>query len=152
MEVFWDGGGGDNWRCDRIYTGRLCQPDPARLVHKALFKELERSSTSKLWEIAGEDEWNFRNSLALLNLSVRGEDVKPVLPRIISMLESDSTLTRRFGWDALRLVYNDETNAIGDYDPLESLEECRRKIAVLKNSNSSPARIGFNRDNQECCW
>ncbi len=102
------------------------------LADRAFFKEIDQSSNSKLWEIVGENEWNLRQSIALLSLGARGEDVQPVLPRIISMLESDSTLTRRYGWDALRLVYNEETNAIGDYNPRESVEECRRKVARLR--------------------
>lgn len=71
-------------------------------------------------------------STALLNLSARAEDVRCELPRILAMLESDDVLTRRYGWDALRLVFNDETRLIGDYDPRASTDDCQTRTAALR--------------------
>ena len=70
--------------------------------------------------------------MALLNLAARNEEVRNELPRILAMLESESVLTRRFGWDALRIVFDDETRLIGDYNPRASAVDCRRLVADLR--------------------
>jgi len=107
-----------------------CLPD--RVSTKMFFRELERSSNAELRSMVAADDWNFQHTMALLHLAARNEDVHGELPRIIGMLESDSRLTRVYGWDALRIVFNKETEIIGDYNPRESAEECRSKAARLK--------------------
>lgn len=96
------------------------------------FRKLKQSSNEELWSIVAADGWKFCHTMALLHLADRDEDVHRELPRIIGMLESDSRLTRAYGWDALRTVFSKETRIIEHYNPRESTEECRRKIAILK--------------------
>ena len=86
-------------------------------LHRRFCRSISQSSSDELRALVASDNWNFAHTFALLNLSARGEDVNCELPRILSMLESDSVLVRCYGWDALRIVFDAETKAIGDYDP-----------------------------------
>jgi hypothetical protein len=76
--------------------------------------------------------WNFTQTFALLTLAGRNQDVRSQLPRIIAMLEADEELTRVYGWDALRLVFDKETKLMGEYDPRATTEECRSKVIALR--------------------
>ena len=80
------------------------------------------------------DDWKFCHTMALLQLAARDEDVRMELPRILDMLKSDSVLTRRYGWDALRIVFTEEYHVIEDYDPRGPTEDCRRRITTLRAS------------------
>ena len=82
--------------------------------------------------VVDEKEWTFIQTLALLNLQLRGEEVQVYLPRVIALLESDNSRTRLFGRDALRWVFTKLAVQINDYDPFASVEECRRKVSVLR--------------------
>lgn len=105
---------------------------PDRLVHRSLFRELERSSNEELREKVSADHWNFANTLAMMYLAARGEEVRGELPRIVEMLESDCELTRMYGWDAFRLVFIQEIEMVADYDPRGETEHRRSEIAKLK--------------------
>jgi hypothetical protein len=72
--------------------------------------------------------------VALLQLAARGQDVNEALPRIMRQLEYNDNLKlwRRHAWDALRFVFFDETEAIADYNPMSSAEDCRAKVARLR--------------------
>lgn len=94
--------------------------------------KLKRSSNAELWSIVAAGDWKFCHTMTLLYLADRGEDVRRELPRILRMLESDSHLTRAYGWDALRIVFSEETKIIEYYNPRESTEDCRRMVATLK--------------------
>lgn len=104
------------------------------LIVRQLFREVEGSSNEKLRTMVASEPWNFRNTLALLQLGAREQEVDMELPRILGMLESDSKLTRIYGWDALRLVFTEEYYIIEDYNPRSSTEECRRKTEILKTA------------------
>lgn len=99
---------------------------------RSLFREIKESSNDQLWNIVNMGFWNFYQTLALLNLAAREQDVTGQLPRIFDMLESENKLTRIYGWDALRLVFNKETELIGSYDPRASTKNCRDKVAKLR--------------------
>ena len=114
-----------------LIVGSLVGSIPDWVATKSLFKELEKSSDDELKEILAKDEWNFYQTMALLNLAARGEDPRSYLPRIGSMLQSDVQLERVYGWDALRLVFPPETEQIGDYDPKEPVRLCRVKVRRL---------------------
>ena len=99
---------------------------------KRFFKSLSRSSEAQLRSIVAADEWGLNHTMALLELAARGADVRVELPRIVAMLESDSELTRRYGWDAVRLVFVKELDLMREYDPRGSTEDCRRRVGILK--------------------
>jgi hypothetical protein len=113
---------------------------PKILFEEQMFRSMQRKSNTELKEVIekGEfrkGEWTFIQTLALLNLQLRGEDVQSYLPRILTMLESDDWRVRLFGRDALRLVFTSQAVKIDDYDPHASTEECQRKVAVLRSIN-----------------
>src|SRR5262245_12541952 len=78
---------------------------PTWLRTQWMFRSIERSTNAALKDCLKCGEWNFYQTMALLQLAARKEDVQPYLPRIVLMLESEETLTRVYGWDALRIVF-----------------------------------------------
>jgi hypothetical protein len=99
-----------------------------------MFKEMQQSSNEQLKAKIEHPLWSFYNTLALLNLHVRGEDVQSYLPRVLSLLESDDSVTRLFGRDALALVFTPLAKQLQDlgYNPHASTEDCRAKAAQLR--------------------
>jgi hypothetical protein len=71
--------------------------------------------------------------LALVHLAARGQDIYKALPRILLLLKSDSELERIYGWDALKLVFEREANAVEGYNPRSSKENCLCKIKKLED-------------------
>lgn len=111
------------------YLGGVLALIPERWAGKAFFKDIEESSTERLWEIVNrQEEWNFYHTMALLHLAGRGEDVQPKLPHILTMLESAEMLERVYGWDALRLVFTEEAKKLEGYAPRATAEECQEKL------------------------
>jgi hypothetical protein len=107
---------------------------PTWLGNQWMFRNIQRSSTAELKACFDSNHWNFYQTMALLQLAARGENVQSYLPRILAMLESDETLTRVYGWDALRIVFTELSQQAEDYDPRASVEECRRRIATLRST------------------
>jgi hypothetical protein len=105
---------------------------PEWLSTRLMFRHISRSSDEELWKIVHLGFWNFYQTLALLQLAARGQDVRTQLPRIVKMLESDDRLQRVYGWDALRLVFPAETAMVADYNPQGTAEDCRNKAAKLQ--------------------
>ena len=114
--------------CLGFFIGSL----PDYLLKEHMFKSMQKKSNAELRAVVDEKEWTFIQTLALMNLHLRGEEVQTYLPRVIALLESDNSRTRLFGRDALRWVFTELAVQIDDYDPFASTEECRRKVAVLR--------------------
>jgi hypothetical protein len=111
---------------------------PRHLSQEQMFRTMQRSSDEQLKARLEAPEWSFEQPLALLNLQARGEDVQPYLARILARLESADCFQRIFSRDALRLVFTplaDQMDELG-YDPSKSTEDCRDKIAKLREHNS----------------
>ncbi|MCL4854608.1 MAG: hypothetical protein KJZ78_24880 [Bryobacteraceae bacterium] len=120
---------------------------PDWLATRLLFRKVERSSNEELQDMVNLGFWNFCNTLAVLHLSARGQNVRSYLPRIVGLLESENMLSRIYGWDALRLVFNEETQVMEGYDPRGPVEDCRARTARLKaaledSRLSEPSREG----------
>lgn len=113
-------------------VGHVVGKLPDVLSTKWLLRKLWRSSNDELWRTVNLRFWTFTQTFALLTLAGRNQDVRPQLPRVIGMLEADDQLTRVYGWDALRLVFDNEAGAIGEYDPRAPTEACRMKVADLR--------------------
>lgn len=107
-----------------------CLPD--WICTRLFFRHLMKCSKDQLRAMVAAGDWKFDNTMALLRLGALGEDVRQEIPRIVAMLESDSQLTRIFGWDALRIVFTEESRVIEDYNPRGSTEDCRNKTEILK--------------------
>jgi hypothetical protein len=110
-----------------LFLGHL----PGSLAQEQLFRSMQKKSNAELKAVIDEEEWTFIQTLALLNLHLRDEDVQGYLPRVITLLESDHWRTRLHARDALRFVCTPLAVRIEDYDPYASTEKCRRKVAVL---------------------
>ncbi len=115
-----------------VVLGHVVGVIPDWLSTRLMFRHIARSSDERLWKIVNLGFWNFYQTMALLQLAARGQDVRTQLPRIVKMLESDDELERVYGWDALRIVFPAETRLAADYDPRAATEDCRNKIAKLK--------------------
>ncbi|MGA2796763.1 MAG: hypothetical protein ABSE63_04220 [Thermoguttaceae bacterium] len=102
-----------------------------RLLTRRLFRKVQKSSNEDLWRIVDLGLWNFRYTLALLQLGARGQDICRELPTVIKLLASNNPLFRGYAWDALRLVFFDEAHAITDYNPKASTDDCCAKVARL---------------------
>jgi hypothetical protein len=118
------------------FSGLIVGYLPGYLSQEWLFKSMQKKSNAELKAVVDEKEWTFIQTLALLNLHLRGEDVQSCLPRIIVLLESDDPRTRLFGLDALRWVCTELAIRIEDYDPRASTEECRRQVALLRTNET----------------
>jgi hypothetical protein len=107
---------------------------PGHFMQESMFREMQKSSNEQLKAKIEHPLWSFYNTLALLNLHLRGEDVQPYFPRVLTLLESDDPVTRLFGRDALMLVFTPLGRQLNDlkYDPHASTEDCRAKVAQLR--------------------
>jgi hypothetical protein len=111
-----------------LYLGGLLGLLPERWAGKLFFNRIEQSTTEELWGIVNRGDWNFYQTMALLHLAGRGEDVHSKLEQILTMLESEEVLVRAYGWDAVRLVFTPEANRLEGYDPKNSIEQCQKKV------------------------
>jgi hypothetical protein len=125
-----------------LVIGHVVGKMPDVLGTKWLLRKLSRSSDEELWRTVNLGFWNFTQTFALLTLAGRNQDVRTQLPRVIGMLEADDRLTRVYGWDALRLVFDNEANAMGEYDPRASTEACRLKVADLRQRMAERCQPG----------
>ena len=125
-----------------LVVGHVLGKLPDQLSTKWLLRKLWRSSNDELWRTVNLGFWNFTQTFALLTLAGRSQDVRTQLPRVIGMLEADDQLTRVYGWDALRLVFDDEADAIGEYDPRAPAEACRMKVADLRQKMAETCQLG----------
>ena len=125
-----------------LVVGHVVGKLPDVLSTKWLLRKLWRSSNDELWRIVNLRFWNFAQTFALLTLAGRNQDIRTQLPRVIDMLEADDQLTRVYGWDALRLVFDNEANAMGEYDPRASTGACRLKVADLRQRMAERCQPG----------
>jgi len=115
-----------------LLLGHVLGVLPDWLSFKLMTREILNSSNEELRALVSNEHWDFENSYALLVLAARDQEVRGELPRITRLLESDKVLDRRYGWDALRLVFAKETARIEGYDPQGPTEECQKWIVKLK--------------------
>jgi hypothetical protein len=102
-----------------------------RRLSRRMFRNVQAASNEELWKIVDLGLWNFRYTLAMLQLGARGEDVGRELPTVLKLLLANTPLFRGYAWDALRLVFFDEAHVMPDYNPKASLEDCCQKAARL---------------------
>ncbi len=117
-----------------VVAGHVVGVLPDWLSTRLMFRHIMRSSDEKLWQIVNLGFWNFYQTLALLQLAARGQNVRTQLPPIVKMLEAEEKLERVYGWDALRLVFTKEANVLAGYNPWHATEDCRNKVAKLKET------------------
>jgi len=116
------------------FLGALAGSIPDRLAYRAMVREIMRNSNDELCRIVDEPDWNFRHTLALLQLSARGENVTAHLPRLMEMLESDVPAKRLHGWDAVRIVFPPHAERLEGFDPRATVEQCRDRVAQAQGA------------------
>jgi hypothetical protein len=117
------------------YLGRI----PDLLGTRWLLRSTAKKETPELWKIVTWlPEWDMGKTLALFHLAERGENVAPYLPRFLNLLDSHQVLERVYSWDALRLVFPDEASRYEGFNPWNSTEECRRKVAQVRLKELPP--------------
>lgn len=116
------------------FLGAVAGSLPGRFAQEQLFREMQKSSNEELRGKLEAPNWTFCETLALLNLHLRGADVQLYLPRVVALLESDDSLQRLYARDALRLVYTSTAKRLDDfgYNPSASTEDCRKNVAKLR--------------------
>jgi hypothetical protein len=102
-----------------------------RRLTRRLIRKVQNSPDADLWKSVDLGLWNFQYTLALLQLGARGQEVRRELPTVLDRMTADDRLLRRYGWETLRLVFYDEAETLGDYNPRASVEECRAKVTRL---------------------
>lgn len=114
-----------------IVIGKL----PSFFMQEHMFREMQKCTNDELKTKLKQQPWSFYQTLALLNLQLRGEDVQSYLPQVLALLESEDSKLRWFGRDALRLVFTHLAKQLDDfgYDPQGSLDDCRALVMRLRN-------------------
>ncbi len=115
-----------------VLVGHAAGVTPDWLNYRLMFRHITRSSNEELWKMVNVGFWDFWQTMALLQLAARGQDVRTQLPRIVKLLESDRELERMYGWDALRLVFPPETEMAAGYDPRATTPDRSDRLAKLK--------------------
>ena len=118
-------------------VGHMIGVLPDHLSFASMLREIRESSDERLQEILAMDEWNLYQTMALLQLAARDMDVNGYLPRIYDMLKSDEVITRRYGWDALRIVFPPKMELIKEYNPRSDVLVCKKHIEESKAMETS---------------
>lgn len=113
-------------------AGHVISSIPPYLAHQSMIKEIEKSSNEKLREKLNDSKWNLYQTMALLQLGARDVDIDEYLPRILNMLKSDDQIERRFGWDALRLVFTDKAEKMKGYDPMAPPDISQKYVVLVQ--------------------
>jgi hypothetical protein len=116
---------------------------------KRMIRRIETGGDADLWKIVDLGLWNFEYALALLQLGARGQDVQRELPVVLNRMASIDRQCRRYGWDALRLVFYDEAESLGGYDPNASAEDCMAKVKHLVAGMSAADRAALTNSIRE---
>ncbi|MDO8803767.1 MAG: hypothetical protein Q7R35_05000 [Elusimicrobiota bacterium] len=97
-------------------------------------REIAKRSAGELRAVIAETSpgcWSFRQNLALYQLLLHGEEIESLLPRVLGPLTSDLPIYRASAFEALRF-FPGAREQLADYDPLQSVEKCRTKIAAFR--------------------
>lgn len=108
------------------YVGSI----PLLLAVKGARKKFAAITINELREKLIDDNCRIPN-LILLELKARGENIEHDLPFVHSLLTSEETAKRGFGWAALNSAFPEQVATIPGYDPTASVEECREKCQPL---------------------
>lgn len=88
---------------------------------------IRRRSTGGLKALLRRDDDLFDFGFALAELQKRGEDIRPELGRVVTLLRSDVRDRRFEGWEILKLLYPDVSKQVSSYSPFDSADVCRSK-------------------------
>lgn len=101
-------------------------------------KRLPSLSTDKLWEIVDHPNKRLLHVAAIIELNKRGEDMTPVLPRVLRMMVSRQLVFRMLGSGAMRECFPELIEGI-DYDPRRVTPEVRAYLEGLADDAEQAA-------------
>lgn len=108
-------------------AGRL----PFALACHWLMRDFSRQSSQRLRERLTAEY--YVSHLILAELMRRGEDISGDLPAVLTLLRSESPDERKFGLGSLQLAFPELAQQLSDFDPRESTESCREKVARIQS-------------------
>jgi hypothetical protein len=125
-----------------FFLGSFLARIPLALSFRVLKRRIKKASNE---ELKKDLDGKYFLSLHLIaELGRRGEPVERFWPYVLSLLGSDSSDRRRFGWQNLRIWFPRMAELIKDFNPNSSTERCRedlRKIAQAE-PDSGPVPRG----------
>jgi hypothetical protein len=109
--------------------GFLAGRVPFALALGWTMRGFSRQSTERLRERLASQY--YISHVILAELMSRGEDIRVDLPVILALLRSDLFDERRFGFHSLKLAFPEVASRLADYNPADSTESCREKVARI---------------------
>ncbi len=117
-----------------IFLGKV----PGNRSIVAIHREFMGKSDDDLRADLHHPECKYPN-FTLLELNYRGADISSELPVVLDMLESPDLKRRRAGVAAITSAFPDMADKVPDYRPTDTVDECKRKIRVLRRLAEQPA-------------
>ena len=122
-----------------LFFAMLGRPSAYSVDHwanESTYKDAEKMSNEQLRAYLNNGNWHFIHVIYLLQLAVRGEDTSDEKRRVLQLLESEDEDKRIHALDAIRLVYPDLVEKLGDYEPREPLDICHAKVSKITNATA----------------
>jgi hypothetical protein len=110
-----------------LFVGRL----PILFLCRGMRRKLASFSAEEL-RAKLHDPGCWTPNFLLLELKARGQDIGEELPFVLSLMESEHGPHRTRGYAALLSAFPDVAKALKGYNPTQSTEKCRGKIAEFK--------------------
>jgi hypothetical protein len=107
---------------------------PLLIVGRSLAKDLGKKTSDELRAHLHSRECLTPNCV-LLELRRRGEDIQRELPVVLDLLVSEEVGKRSLGLAALTSAFPELAERLRDYRIGDSVEECRRKTEVLRQTS-----------------
>ena len=99
------------------------------------FANLSNTTTAELRAWLQGRQWPLYGQ-ALTELKRRGEDIRQDITPVLGLLASISYQQRLDGWLILKQLYPELATRAADYNPRETIESCRQKLAALRADRS----------------
>jgi len=110
------------------FLGKL----PGNRMLIAIHRELKDKSDDDLRASLRSPDCKYPN-ITLLELNRRGVNISSELPVVLDMLEAEDIERRRKGVAAITSAFPGIADKVSDYKPTDTVDECRKKIQVLRN-------------------
>lgn len=108
---------------------------PRKYLHQRIARDLAELPVFQLrGEMKGENWPVFH--LYYRELYRRGEDLSAELPRVLEFLEAEDPDQRREGWQILESCFPGLASKIRDFQPDDSQEACRSRVALLRRAKT----------------
>jgi hypothetical protein len=109
-------------------AGMVVSRVPHFIASGIIYWHIHRQPTAALRRHLRGPVWSAYH-LYLAELRGRGEDLRPELDVVVSLLVAVEYEKRFHGWHILRGLYPEQAARLPDYDPADAPERCRAKVA-----------------------